>query len=63
MRNMPTVYVDAVKAETASAFLLEIRGEHYWIPKSQIEDPDSIAAHFVGEIWITTWIAEEKGLF
>jgi hypothetical protein len=55
--------VEKVVRETASAFLLVIEGEDYWIPKSQIADPETYEP---GDedltISVTDWIAKQKGL-
>lgn len=63
--NWTYVTVTEVKAETDKAFLFEIGGEEYWIPKSQISQED-IKDIEVGmaetDIAITDFIANEKGI-
>jgi len=52
------VIFDDVEYETEKAYLLNIDGEKYWIPKSQVEDLDE-------ELKIITlpeWLINEKGL-
>lgn len=61
-RETTIVVVELVKVETAKAFLMEIDGKDYWIPKSQVEDADAIGEGFSGDVEITTWIAGEKNL-
>lgn len=50
-------------AETDLAFLIEYDGDEYWIPRSQIEDPESLEE---GDgpvtVSVTEWIAEQKGI-
>ena len=50
-----------VKAETDLAILADVGEKNdVWLPKSQLEDwPD---VNKSGEIMMTEWIAEEKGL-
>ena len=53
--------------ETPKAFLFQTTDEPretFWIPKSQIKDPDpsEIAEGVIGEITIPFWLAEEKDL-
>lgn len=52
--------------ETPKAFLFQVTGtkETFWIPKSQIKDPDpdDIAVGVIGEITIPLWLAQEKDL-
>jgi hypothetical protein len=55
--------VEKIVRETDAAFLLLIDGEEYWIPKSQVADPDEYQAGDEGcTISVTEWIAREKGL-
>lgn len=57
------VPVDKVVAATDMALLLEVDGEEYWVPKSQMEDPDEfVRGDRNVEIFMTEWIAKQKGL-
>ena len=62
-REYVRIGVDEIRRETAKAFLLVVDGDEYWIPKSQMRDPDQ---HLEGdtdcEVEMTEWIAREKGL-
>lgn len=52
-----------VEHETDQALLCEIHGEKVWIPKSQITDDSEVyEAGTEGDLVITHWIAEKKGL-
>lgn len=52
-----------VKRETDAAILVEIEGEEYWIPKSQIDDDSEVfTTGTSGKLVISEWIAKEKGL-
>ena len=54
---------DEILRETEKAFLIRIDDEEYWIPFSQIADPEEYREGDTdGEISITEWIAREKGL-
>ncbi len=47
--------------ETEAAFLIRIDDEEYWIPKSQIADPENYCDGEEGvDMSITEWIAEQK---
>lgn len=49
--------------ETDKAFLIELDGEEYWIPMSQVADPEDYQEGDVDvELSITEWIAGEKGI-
>jgi len=52
-----------VKRLTDRAALVVWEGEEFWLPLSQVEDPDKLR---VGEsgytLGITEWIAKEKGI-
>lgn len=55
--------VDLIKRETPKAFLVVIDGEEYWLPKSQVSDPDDYAEGDTDAcISVTEFIANEKGL-
>lgn len=50
-------------AETDSALLLQYEGENYWIPKSQMADPDDYEKGQTGRtVSITQWIADKRGI-
>lgn len=52
-----------IKRMTGSAFLIEYDGEEFWIPKSQIDDPDRLDTYDTGvTVSITEWIAKQKGI-
>jgi len=61
-----SVDVDEVKYVTDKALLVDIEGEEFWIPRSQIhEDSELYNSDHVGEsgvLVIPRWLAEEKGL-
>ena len=48
--------------ETEKAFLVDLDGEEYWLPKSQILDADEYREGDEGTLSISAWIAREKGL-
>ena len=54
------IYVDEVKHETENAVLVEIDGDPYWFPKSQLEDWPDVG--YDGEMEASEWILEQKGL-
>jgi hypothetical protein len=46
--------------ETEAALLVEIEGEEFWIPKSQIDDDSEVyKADTEGTLIITLWLAEK----
>jgi len=60
-----TVRIDDVtcKRSTAKAILVEIDGDEYWIPQSQIDDDSEVWQEGdEGVLVITEWIAEQKGI-
>jgi hypothetical protein len=56
--------VETVEAESEKAILVEIEGEKVWVPKSQISDDSEVysKASGGGELVVTRWWAEKKGL-
>jgi len=55
--------VEEIKAETDAAFLIVLDDGEYWIPKSQICDPEDYERGDVGiTMSISEWIAEQKGI-
>jgi hypothetical protein len=54
--------VVAVK-ETEAALLVEIEGEEFWIPKSQIDDDSEVYKMGTdGTLVISAWFAEKLGV-
>ncbi len=52
-----------VKKTTPKALLVEIDGEEYWLPKSQLGKATDVENEGdIGTIEIPKWLAEEKGL-
>lgn len=52
-----------VVKETESALLCMINGEQHWIPKSQIHDDSEVYNDDTeGELVVSQWIAEQRGL-
>ncbi|MGD2215169.1 MAG: hypothetical protein PVJ64_00380 [Gemmatimonadales bacterium] len=67
VRDDETLNFDArVIAQGKAAVLVEIDEEEYWIPYSQIHDDSEICSQSErgeeGQIIISEWIAEQKGL-
>ena len=61
--NWVHLEVEEILKETPKAFYLFIDGEGYWIPKSQIADPENYSEGDVNAtVSVTEWIADEKGL-
>ena len=56
--------VEKIEHETATAFLLRLEDDsEYWIPKSQIADPDDYEEGDENcTVSVTEWIAAQKGL-
>jgi hypothetical protein len=56
--------VEEVKVETDKAILVEIEGEEYWVPKSQVDDASEVYSkeHGSGTLVVALWWAEQKGL-
>ena len=55
--------VEEIKAETDAAFLIVLDDGEYWIPKSQISDPEDYEKGDTDvSMSITEWIAEQKGI-
>lgn len=63
MSQYVEIEVEKVVKETDHAFLFQIEGEEYWVPKSQLESEDGLVE---GEeditVSMTHFIAEKKGL-
>lgn len=48
--------------ETDKAILVEIEGEEFWIPKSQIDDDSEVyEKNQHGELVVSAWLAKQKG--
>lgn len=66
MSDTSTFKVDQVKAESDKAILVEIEGEQVWVPKSQIHDDSEVYSKASGEgggdLVVSTWWAEQRGL-
>jgi hypothetical protein len=56
--------VETVEAESEKAILVEIEDEKVWVPKSQIHDDSEVYSKKsgAGELIVTRWWAEKKGL-
>ena len=56
--------VEDVEAESDKAILVEIEGEKYWVPKSQIDENSEVYSKKSGggTLIVTEWWAEQKGL-
>lgn len=51
------------KKETDKALLVEIDGDEHWIPKSQIDDDSEVYQEGdEGELVVSMWLAEQKGI-
>jgi hypothetical protein len=51
------------KAETDRAILVEIEGDDFWIPQSQVDDDSEVwRKGDEGTLVITEWIAKQKGI-
>ncbi len=48
--------------ETGKALMVEVEGEEIWLPISQVKPDPEHEVGYVGEISITEWIAEQKGI-
>jgi len=60
-----TVQIQNTKAvrETEKALLVEIEGEEFWLPKSQIDDDSEVYKDGTeGTLVIPLWLAEKHGL-
>jgi hypothetical protein len=60
----PVMFNDVVvRKETEAALLVVIDGDDYWIPKSQLHEESEVKGEGdEGQLAITRWIAEQKGL-
>lgn len=62
-RDTVTIYVEEVVAETDLALCFSIDGEEVWVPKSVIEDGDSISKGDEDlKVEVASWFAEKEGL-
>jgi hypothetical protein len=52
-----------VVAVTTAALLVEWEGERFWLPRSQVADPDTFEPGDEGvTVSVTEWIAKQKGI-
>lgn len=52
-----------IRHVTGAAILVEYDGEDYWLPKSQIADPETYEVGDCGvTVSVTEWIANQKGI-
>lgn len=51
-----------VKAETERAILVWYEGNEFWIPKSQLDDPDEYHKGYRGTLFVTLWFAEKEDI-
>ena len=53
----------AVIKVTDAAILVKHEGEHHWLPKSQVADPETFEAGDTDvTVSITEWLAKQKGI-
>jgi len=63
MANQVTFHDVTVEHDSGKSLLCIIEGEKIWIPHSQItEDSEVYKMGTEGDLVITEWIAEQKGL-
>lgn len=65
MANVVRIQNVTCEKATDKAIFVDIEGESYWIPQSQIDDESEVyddKDNSRGELVITRWIAEQKGL-
>lgn len=63
MANSVTFHDVTVLRDSGAALLCNIEGEEIWMPKSQITDDSEVyKMDTEGDLVITEWIAEQKGL-
>ena len=63
MSQYVEVEIDECLRVTEKAALLEIEGEEFWVPYSQIEDNgEDLERGFRGTLYLSKWICEEKGI-
>lgn len=62
--NRHSIFSDVTcLAEGEKSILVDIDGEEHWIPKTQIhDDSDVFEKDTSGDLIITNWIAEKRGL-
>jgi hypothetical protein len=63
-KKEPVEFEDVkVEKETEMALLVEIEGDKYWVPKSQVHEDSEVHGEGDEGILITTrWWAEKEGL-
>jgi hypothetical protein len=66
MAETVTFEVEGVEAETEKAIRVEIEGEPFWVPKSQIDDDSEVYSRKSGEgggkLIVSAWWAKKEGL-
>jgi hypothetical protein len=63
MRELTTICDAECMKETASALLVLVDGDPFWIPKSVIDDDSEVSvAGDKGDLIIATWFAEREGI-
>lgn len=64
MSNTVSFDIKKVKYETDKAILVEIEGEDFWVPKSQIDDDSEVFSQKsgTGTLIVSVWWAEKQGL-
>jgi hypothetical protein len=58
-----TTFTASVIRQTDAALLVEIDGKQHWIPQSQIDDDSEVWEEGQdGDLVVSQWIAEQRGL-
>ena len=58
-----TISIDCkIIRETGAAILIEVAGEDYWIPFSQVESVHRAGTKGVDSVVMSEWIAKQKDL-
>ena len=67
MDEYQLIFADIIRT-TKKAVLLDIDEHEYWVPRSVIQDGDSVSEFYEvsdwpqSEFWIKTWFCETEGL-
>ena len=51
-----------IRVKREKAILIELHGEEFWLPISQLFDADELPNAGPARVKMTEWIAKEKGL-